>query len=191
MYPPRSNTTSLMPFATARSAISLPTSFAAAMLAPVLFFSRIAFSSDDAAASVSPLMSSMSWAWMCLDERNTDRRARPFFMPASLTLRRTDAVRRAVRSFKFVMAQSPLFLLAFLAEDVLAGVLHALALVGLRRTETAQLGGNLADLLLVDAGDDDLGRLRRRDRDPLRDRIVDVVREAELQVELLALHRRA
>src|SRR6185437_2556942 len=61
----------------------------------------------------------------------------------------------------------------------------------LRRTPAADFGRHLADLLLVDAGDDDLGRLRRRDRDALRDRIVDVVREAELQIELLALHRRA
>src|SRR6185437_4795286 len=133
----------------------------------------------------------MSCAWMCFDERNTDRRARPFLMPASLILRRTDAVRRAARSLNFVMAQALLFLLAFLAEDVFAGVLHALALVRLRRTPAADFGRHLADLLLVDAGDDDLGRLRRRDRDALRDRIVDVVREAELQVELLALHRRA
>src|SRR5690348_5302320 len=180
-----------MPLAAARSASSLPTSLAAAMLAPVLLFSRIVFSSDDAAASVSPLMSSMTCAWMCFDERNTDRRARPLLMPASLTLRLTDAVRRAVRSFKFVMAQALLLLLAFLAEDVLAGVLHALTLVRLGRTEAAQLRRHLADLLLVDAGDDDLGRLRRRDRDALRDRIVDVVREAELQVELLALDRSA
>src|SRR5512146_242587 len=112
-------------------------------------------------------------------------------MPTSLILRRTDAVRRAVRSISFVMAQALLFLLAFLTEDVLAGVFHALALVRLGRTVTADFRGHLADLLLVDAGDDDLGRLRRRDGDARRDRVVDVVREAELQAELLALHRRA
>src|SRR3569623_562722 len=128
---------------------------------------------------------------MCFDERNTDRRARPLLMPASLILRRTDPVRRAVRSLSLGMAQARLLLLPFLAEDVLAGVLHALALVRFRTAEAADLGRDLADLLLVDAGDDDLGRLRRRDRDALRDRIVDVVRIAELQVELLALNRRA
>src|SRR6185503_15775220 len=180
-----------MPLAVARSAISLPTSFAAAMFAPVLPLSRIVFSSDDAATSVSPFRSSMSCAWMCFDERNTERRARPFLMPASLILRRTDPVRRAVRSISFVMVPSPLLLLTFLAEDVFAGVLHALALIGLRTTEAADLGGHLADLLLVDAGDDDFSRLGRRDGDALRDRVVDVVRVAELQVELLALHRRA
>src|SRR3569623_1254190 len=128
---------------------------------------------------------------MCYDERNTDRRARPLLMPASLILRRTDPVRRAVRSLSLVMAQALLLLLPFLAEDVLAGVLHALALVRFRTAEAADLGRHLSDLLLVDAGDDDLGRLRRRDRNALRERIVDVVRVAELQVELLALNRRA
>src|SRR3569832_1594516 len=113
---------------------------------------------------------------MCFDERNTDRRARPFLMPASLILRRTDPVRRAVRSLSLVMAQALLLLLTFLAEDVFAGVLHALALIGFRTAEAADFGGHLADLLLVDAGDDDFGRLRRCDRDALRDRIVDVVR---------------
>src|SRR5215204_5608626 len=40
----------------------------------------------------------------------------------------------------------PLLLLAFLAEDELVGVLHALALVGLGLTELADLGGGLPDL---------------------------------------------
>src|SRR5581483_5097123 len=126
---------------------------------------------------------------MCLDERNTDSRLRP--RAASLILRRTTPVRRAVRSDNLDMAARPLLLLAFLAEDIFVHVLHALALVGLGRPEGAQLGGHLADLLLIDAGDDNFGRLRRRDRDALRDRIVDVVRKAELEIELLALHRRA
>src|SRR4051812_11071872 len=56
----------------------------------------------------------------------------------------------------------PLLLLAFLAEDEFACVFHALALIGFGRTERADLGGHLADLLLVDAGHHDLGRLRRR-----------------------------
>jgi hypothetical protein len=46
----------------ARSAISLPTALAAAILAPVLAPSRIVFSSDDAATNVVPFTSSMSWA---------------------------------------------------------------------------------------------------------------------------------
>src|SRR6185503_5247043 len=131
-----------MPFAVARSAISLPTSLAAAMFAPVLPFSRIVFSSDEAAASVSPFTSSMSCAWMCFDERNTDRRARPLLMPASLILRRTDPVRRAVRSLSLVMAQALLLLLTFLAEDVFAGVLHAVAGGSVPPAEAADLRGH-------------------------------------------------
>src|SRR3569833_3453359 len=51
-----------------------------------------------------------------------------------------------------------LLLLAFFAEDELTAVLDALALVGLRLAPAANLGGNLPDLLLVDAAD--LNRLR-------------------------------
>ena len=41
--------------------------------------------------------------------------------------------------------------LAFLADDLLAGVAHALALVGLRRVIGANVSGDGADLLLVGA----------------------------------------
>src|SRR5215211_2639269 len=80
----------------------------------------------------------------------------------------------------------PLLLLAFLAEDELVRILHALALVGLGTAEVADLGGGLADLLLLDAGDDHLGRLRRHDRDPGRDRVFDVVAVPERELEHLA-----
>src|SRR5258708_3665387 len=83
------------------------------------------------------------------------------------------------------------FLLPFLAEDVLVRILHALALVGLRRPVGPDLGRDLADLLLVDAGDDDLGRLRGRDLDAGRNRIVDLVAVAERELQVLALDRRA
>src|SRR5262245_101242 len=109
---------------------------------------------------------------MCFDERNTDSRARP--RPASLTLRRTVAVRRAVRSVNLDIA-GPLLFLSFLAEDVLVGVFHALALVGLGRTESTDLGGDVPDLLLVDASDHDLGRFRRHNRDAFRNREIHVV----------------
>src|SRR4249919_853691 len=106
---------------------------------------------------------------MCFDERNTDSRARPLVPAASLTLRRTVAVRRAVRSVNLDIAR-PLLLLPFLAEDVLVRVFHALAFVGLGRAETPDFGGNVPDLLLVDAGHHDLGRLGRYDRNAFRDR---------------------
>src|SRR5690554_548702 len=82
-----------------------------------------------------------------------------------------------------------LCLLGFLADDVLAGVLHALALVGLRRSVPADLRGDLADLLLVGAGDQDLGLGRRGDGDAVRDREHHRVRKAQGQVQVLALHR--
>src|SRR5215831_11711157 len=122
---------------------------------------------------------------MCFDERNTDSRSR--VPAAALMARRTRAVRRSVWVRCLAMVAS-LLLLAFLAEDVLAGVLHALALVGLGLAEAANLGRHLADLLAVDAGDHDLGRLRRRDRDAGRDREDHVVAVAERDLQVLALH---
>src|SRR5436305_4541071 len=126
---------------------------------------------------------------MCLDERNTESRLRS---PAARRMpRRTFAVRRSVRSMTVAIAKLPLLLLAFLAEDVLVRILHALALVGLGLAERPDLGRRLADLLRVDAADYDLGRLRHRDRDPFRDRIRNVVRVAELELQRLALTCRA
>src|SRR5215831_14040563 len=122
---------------------------------------------------------------MCFDERNTDSRSR--VPAAALMARRTRAVRRSVWVLNLAMVAS-LLLLAFLAEDVLAGVLHALALVGLGLAEAADLRRHLADLAPVDAGDDHLGRLRRRDRDAGRDRIHDVMTVAERDLQVLALH---
>src|SRR6185437_1629844 len=55
-----------------------------------------------------------------------------------------------------------LLLLAFFAEDILAAVLDALALVRLGLAPAPNLGRDLADLLLVDAADLDrvlVGRL--------------------------------
>src|SRR5262247_695678 len=121
---------------------------------------------------------------MCLDERNTDNRARP--RPASLILRRTVAVRRAVRSLNLDMAR-PLLLLPFLAEDVLVCVFHALALVRLRRAVTADLGSDLADLLLVDACHHEFGRLWRCDRNAFGNREIDVMGKPELQLQAFAL----
>src|ERR1051325_5166712 len=122
---------------------------------------------------------------MCFDERKTDSRRR--VPAAALTARRTRAVRRSVWVLNLAMVAS-LLLLAFLAEDVLAGVLHALALVGLRLAEGADLRRHLADLLAIDGGDHHLGRLRRRARGGVRDRVDDVVTVAERDLQVLALH---
>src|SRR5262249_25000502 len=84
---------------------------------------------------------------------------------------------------------APLFLLAFFAEDALAGIFDALALVRLRGPVLANLGCDLADLMPVATGDDNLNRSRRGDRDPLRDRVHDVVAIAERKMQIFALHR--
>src|SRR5690606_8221302 len=86
---------------------------------------------------------------------------------------------------------SPLFLLALLAEDHLVRVADAFALVGLRRAEGADLRRHLADALLVRALDLDRGRPLRGDADALRNRIADLVAVAEVEDQLLALHRGA
>src|SRR4030095_4142952 len=125
---------------------------------------------------------------MCLDERNTDNRARP--RPASLILRRTVAVRRAVRSLNLDMAR-PLLLLPFLAEDVLVSVSDALALVWLGRAVAADLGRDVANFLLVDPTHHDLRLLRSGHRDSVRERKIHVVEKAERQLKSLALHRGA
>src|SRR5262245_41157232 len=100
---------------------------------------------------------------MCLEERNTESRARPW--AARLIPRRTFAVRRIVRSTTVAIVRLPSLLLAFLAEDVLVRIFHALALVGLGLAKRPDLGCDVPDLLVVDAAHHDLRRLRHRDRD--------------------------
>src|SRR5437588_12978355 len=110
---------------------------------------------------------------MCFDERCTQSRARE--PAANLTARSTLASRRAPALRSCAITNSRSFLLAFLAEHVLAGVFDPFALVRLGWPEPADLGRNLADFLAVDPGYHDLDRPRRRDRDAVGDRIGDVV----------------
>src|SRR4029453_11173789 len=119
---------------------------------------------------------------MCLPERNTLRRGRP---PAALrTAKRVRRWRRAKRALRSDMMM-PLLLLAFLAPDGLGRILDALALVGLRRTQAADFGRELPDLLAIGAGDLDLGGLHRPDLDAGGDGNLDIVAEAELQLQVL------
>src|SRR5262245_16214664 len=78
-----------------------------------------------------------------------------------------------------------------LATDVLALVLHALALVGLGRAEAADVRGDLADEGLVRAADREARGILHLDRDARRRIEMHGMAEAQLQHELLALHRRA
>ena len=70
---------------------------------------------------------------------------------------------------------------------MLAQVVNALALVRLRRTLGTDLGGNLADLLLVDALDVDVGVVGALEGDALGSGVDHRVRVTEGQVEVLAL----
>src|SRR6186997_2870028 len=93
--------------------------------------------------------------------------------PSSRMRLRVFTARRRRRSFLLrFMVSASLLLLAFLERDLLVRVAHALTLVGLRRTDTANLSTHLPDLLPVDSLHDDLGRARCLDRDAFRDRKV-------------------
>src|SRR6516225_12318453 len=81
--------------------------------------------------------------------------------------------------------------LAGLATDVLALVLHALALVGLGRAEAADVRGDLAHERLVGAADREARGVLDLDRDARRRNELHRMAEAQLQHELLALHGRA
>src|SRR5665213_528433 len=124
---------------------------------------------------------------MFFAERNTDRRGRP----PPIFLRRVRT--RRARCWVVTRAESAmaLLLLAFLAPDHLAGVAHALALVGLGRANLADARGGLTDQLLVDAADLDLDRAGDGEADAGRRRDVHIVREAQLHGQRLALQRGA
>src|SRR6266516_6740044 len=77
--------------------------------------------------------------------------------------------------------------LARLAADLLAGVAHALALVGVGAAQAADLGGHLADLLLVDALDGETGRGGDGELDARRGLDRHRVREAEAEDQVRAL----
>src|SRR5205809_6076064 len=120
---------------------------------------------------------------MCALVRCTVRRTAPL-------LRMRIRVCRARRSrdwFLALMAWRYLFLLRLFENDDFVAVAHTLALVGLGGAQRALFGGHLADELLVDAGDDDLGLGRGRDLYALRHLVHHRVRKAEREVEFVAL----
>src|SRR5262249_42183495 len=98
-------------------------------------------------------------------------------------------VRRSRRANRFVaLVMTPiLLLLSFLAADALVLVFDALALVRLGLPEGADLGGHLADPLQIRPAYGDLSRLLAFDRHPRRNGIDDVMAEAELELQVLAL----
>src|SRR6185436_14085973 len=81
--------------------------------------------------------------------------------------------------------------LAGLAADLLAGVAHALALVGLRLAGRADLRGDLADQLLVDADDREAGRVLDLEADALGRVDLDGMAVAQVERQLLPVERGA
>src|SRR5581483_4250472 len=120
------------------------------------------------------------------DETRTCRRTVHLLADAQVPTRS----RGATQGRCFRCAHRLLSCLSGLAPDDFALVAHALALVGLGLADLADVGGGLADLLLVDARDDEPGRGLDRERDAVRRRYDDGVAEAEgeLQVAALGLH---
>src|SRR5437868_12689461 len=133
---------------------------------------------------------------MCCDVRCTDRRS----AFSSRILARVRAARRSLWTFLFITRYPCLktlgsdprsLLLRFLQLDLLAAVAHAFALVGLRRTEGANIGGRLADALNVRTLHQNFGLGGRFEGDALGRLINDRMREAQRQVQVLALDRGA
>src|SRR5690625_41640 len=131
---------------------------------------------------------------MCLSERHTLSRSRPV-SPWRRLLRRLRNVRRSrvvVGCFiQYPFCASACRCLAGLEPDGLARVTDALAVVAVRFTGGTDVGGHLADHVLVDAGDGDLRRFGSFDRDAFRRLDRHLMRVTELQFELLAFHRSA
>src|ERR1035437_1691491 len=76
--------------------------------------------------------------------------------------------------------------LAGLAADDLAEIVDALALVRLGLSGSSDLGGNLADQLLVDPGHREVGRVFEFEADAVRRHDLDRVAVAEVQLQLVA-----
>src|SRR5580692_4220134 len=108
---------------------------------------------------------------------------------SSLIFTRLRSARR--NRVSFLCSFMWLLLLRLFQRNLFVRILHALALVRLRRPESADFRGGLSDALTVDALHEDLGLARCLDGHAFRDRIVDQMRIAERQGEVLRLHRGA
>ena len=125
----------------------------------------------------------MTWAVMCRFERNTARRGRSAVPRTFLRTRRW----RRIRASRFCLAiahgrpTSPVF--PALRATYSPQVAHALALVGLGLADRPDVGGDLADHLLVDALHHDAGRRRHLEGDAVGGVDLHRVAEAERQLE--------
>src|ERR1700738_4704029 len=159
---------------------------------------------EEAAASVVPLRSSTTCTWMWRADRLITRRgvsALPEIFLRSRACRRSREARRASDTFcptglrvadtlSFVVEAILLTCLSDLAADLLALVANALALVGVWAPQAADVRRDLADLLLVDTRDRELGGRLHREGDALRrlDQHGMAVAKRELEGVALELH---
>src|SRR4051812_18153367 len=186
LLPARSKTTPSTPAALARSATLAPTSLALPVLSADS--ERSSPSMVEAYAKVLPTESSTTWALMCLEVRVMTRRGRsavPVTFLRPRTCRRSrDRTREEVCLCCFSEIAMSLTGLSDLAADVFAGVADTLALVGLGLAELADVGGHLADELLVDALDAEARGVLDREGDAVGSVEDDRVAVAELELEL-------
>src|SRR5687768_13642929 len=133
-----------IPTALALSAIARPTLAAASVFLPLFRPSRTSAWVVLAAARTLEPSALNSCAYTCWPVRSTDRRGTPRVrMRARVDLarrRRADFLSITVSLWKRIDVEHPctgsaLCLLGFLADDDFVGVLHAFALVRLRRAE--------------------------------------------------------
>src|SRR5882672_867717 len=141
---------------------------------------------------------------MCRDERLTTRRGRsavPATFLRNRACRRNRETRRASDALcptglrvadapSFVVEAILLTCLSDLAADLLALIANALALVGVRAAQAADVRRDLADFLLVDTRDRELGGRLHREGDALRrlDQHGMAVAKRELEGAALELH---
>ena len=193
--PARSKTTRSTPAALARSAISFPTTAASADLVSLEPFELLLDGRGRGERLPGRVVDDLRVDVVeAAEDRETRPRvgtrqvkADPFVALASGGAAGGD-LRHRVRSFvgHGLLLPADLAGLAGLAADVLAGVAHALALVGLRLARRADLGGDLADQLLVDADDREAGRVLDLEADAFGRVDLDRVAVAEVERQLLA-----
>src|SRR5260221_3898246 len=175
--------------ALARSPTSLPISPAPLTLGRS-WESLSDFSVVKALTRVLPVTSSITWARMWWREKFTARRGRSV---VPLTLRRTRTWVRMREALEVSLAIGVSLLalggLAFLADDLFAGVADAFAFVGFGRIIAADVGGDGADFLLVRTLDEDVGVVGHGHFDVVGHRVGDGVGESEFEAEVLALKR--
>src|SRR5260370_41391914 len=163
-----------MPWAVARSASSLPTAPARSTGAVVA--ERSDASAVEAADSVLPATSSMSWAWKWRLLRNTASRGRAGVPDPFLRTRAWWRI-RAAWGFLLTLGSSiggySFRRLSCLLADVLALVADTLLLVGVGLAQRPDLGGDLPHPLLVGAPDGDPRGRRQLEGDAFGGRLPD------------------